>query len=86
MLGGKKEREDCVGGGAEEAGRPEGRLLQYRCEDAGGKKQSFGKTLLGRGDASVCLSAKPQKQVFLLAFNLPRYRKSEGLSACYMLL
>ena len=22
-----------------EAGRPEGRLLQYRCEDAGGKKE-----------------------------------------------
>lgn len=41
MLGGEKEREDCVGGGAEEAGRPEGRLLQYRCEDAGGKKNSL---------------------------------------------
>lgn len=54
MLRGKK-RDKTVGGGAEEAGRPEGRLLQYRCEDAGGEKKSFGKTLLGTEEVHWCV-------------------------------
>lgn len=66
MLGEKRE-ELCWERGGEEAGRPEGEAVAIsRCEDAGGKNSLLGKTLLGTEEnASVYLSAKPQKQVFL---------------------
>ena len=85
---GEKKREKTVlGEGQRKQGDQRGGCCNIDVKMLGGKKTVFWENSPGnRGDALVCLSAKPQKQVFLLAFNLPRYHKSEGLSACYMLL